>query len=232
MAGTRYATAFCLPFRPSRQPGKRARAVMVTVAGARARSRVSPSTSTCPGPGGRRGQARPAGGQPGCTGAAQRLAVHRGHPPHARSRCAAGPRQAPAASSRASAPRLCRVRQNVKSHGTTPMTRGHPGWPTPTADSAIAVNEQAPARTADASAVATLPWRSARLGPGVAAGDSFAPGPSRSWIGGHSQACALIQCGHQMITGKSLGKDQLITCGDAGAGVPRVTSGNLWTGCE
>jgi len=52
----------------------------------------------------------------------------------------------------------------VKSHGTTPMTRAHPGWPTPTADSAIAVNEQAPARTAAASAVATLPWRSARLG--------------------------------------------------------------------
>jgi len=51
------------------------------------------------------------------------------------------------------------------------------------------VNEQAPVRTPDVSAVATLPWRSARLGPRVAPGDSFAPGRSRSRIGGHAQAC-------------------------------------------
>jgi hypothetical protein len=38
---------------------------------------------------------------------------------------------------------------------------------------------------------------------------------------------------HQMITRKSLKKDQPITCGDGGRhGILRVTSGDLWTGCE
>jgi hypothetical protein len=58
--------------------------------------------------------------------------------------------QAPAASSRASASRCCRVRRNVDSHGTTPVTpnASKVAWSASAAHSAMAVNDRAPASTA------------------------------------------------------------------------------------
>jgi hypothetical protein len=58
--------------------------------------------------------------------------------------------QAPAASSRASASRFCKVRRNVDSLGTTPVTpsASKVAWSASAAHSAMAVNDRASARTA------------------------------------------------------------------------------------
>jgi hypothetical protein len=62
--------------------------------------------------------------------------------------CAAG--QPPAALSRASASRLCRVRRKADSDGTVPVapSASRVAWSASAAHSAIAVNDRAPARTA------------------------------------------------------------------------------------
>ena len=58
--------------------------------------------------------------------------------------------QLPAASSRASASRCCKVRRNVDSQGTAPVTpsASRVPWSVSAAHSAIAVNDRAPASTA------------------------------------------------------------------------------------
>ena len=85
------------------------------------------------------GQQMPSG-PPGCGRSPQRLAVDRDQAPAACSgavRCWA---HAPAASSSASASRLCSTRRNVDSHGTTPVTPSPSkvAWPASAAHSAIA----------------------------------------------------------------------------------------------
>jgi len=58
---------------------------------------------------------------------------------------------------------------------------------------------------------------------------AFLPGPA--WIGGHVQAARPYPSVGTRGYSKRLRKDQPMK-GPAGAGVPCVTPGDLWTGCE
>ena len=92
---------------------------------------------------------------------------------------------APAASSRASASRLCRTRRNVDSHGTAPVTPSPSkvAWSASAAHSAIATKDRAPASTAHTARarITAIGCRTPRraLGSGNAASNGRMPVPSR-----------------------------------------------------
>jgi len=102
-----------------------------------------------------------------------------------------------------------------------------PGVAKPVADTAPegASTGARPAAGTVAGRLVTVP---APGSAGQAVRSCSVPGP----IPGRAQAtCALIRSRRQMITRKSLRKDQPITCGDAVPVFPELHR-QLWTSCE